>query len=716
MLQIKGCMFFVGRDPAAPFATSPIPQTSVNALRTAYTGKPAPEYRTGGGYLFGDLHLPVTVGNEAAKPPSSALRMQKEAKGVPVAPQVPIATQESTAAPEAKNLTHSRWAKKEPISLPLGHAVATPSAECTSATPEPQAGLLKSVSNTAVSSGISPLAPSANVKKSSNTHKKKNKKKNNACQNSNQEKPPTHVHTENVKDNKDIVTNAQPHLDWSEEPEVQGPATQTNFVGLGPNTLGGRAFPAQGNQTNQQKLTVLERLQSMAHVGPGAFLRPRPRFYGFQCFRTLGTIGLYGCMHGPNCFYGHEGDVYTDSTYKSNHYVNRWHTEITEAEKTKLKSMMTWRDNKIKARNLLQNPTFRAEPRVRASDLAVPSHQTHHNPQEFSIKSKKQKKRPQNHDGALEANEHTPPHHQNSDFQPNDQTQHHQNPPLQKSEHIHNTEQSHYPQDFSLQKNQISHHGQVFVPQFQNYNQIYPRHHFDFQHWHSRPQNVSFYNGAHQMDPMANGFTPFAMQFNIAQDYNVHQNFQTQPQLAYNQGYYDGDIGSQYQPSDTGAYDIPQSQGCIPVPGDMNTKNMERVPRINTEDLVYNWQQNIPSALIPADDPKSSPTDGVRPVNSFTLRPEVSAFVPEAKKQWPGLDKGQYPGHPFDSTGTLIPGVTSPGFLIWTSAGYGYYGNNGVWYPYREPTDDGSEDQKDVRRNKNQDSSERSSAGQSREV
>lgn len=39
MLQIKGCMFFVGRDPAAPFATSPIPQTSVNALRTAYTGK-----------------------------------------------------------------------------------------------------------------------------------------------------------------------------------------------------------------------------------------------------------------------------------------------------------------------------------------------------------------------------------------------------------------------------------------------------------------------------------------------------------------------------------------------------------------------------------------------------------------------------------------------------------------------------------------------------
>lgn len=622
--------------------------------------------------------------------------MQKEAKGVPVAPQVPIATQESATALEAKNLTHSRWAKKEPISLLLGHAVAIPSAECTSATPKPQAGLLKSVSNTAVSSGIPPLALSTEVKKSSNTHKKKNKKKKNACQNSNQEKPPTHLHTENVKDNKDFVAGAQPPLDWSEEPEVQEPATQTNFMNLGPKTLGGRAFPGQGNQTNQQRQTVLERLQSMAPVGPGAFLRPRPRFCGFQCFRTLGTTGSYGCMHGPNCFYGHEGDVYTDSTHKSNHYVNRWHTEITEAEKTKLKSMMAWRDNKIKARNVLQNPTFRAEPRIRASHLATPSHPTHHNPQEFSIKSKKQKKRPQSHDGALEANEHAPPHHQDFDFQPNDQTQHHQNPPLQK--------------------NQISHHRQVFVPQFQGYNQIYPRHHFDFQHWHSHYQNISFYNGAHQMDPMANDFAPFAMQPTIAQDYNVHQNFQTQPQFAYNQGYYDGDIGPQYQASDTGACDMQQSQGCISVPGDMNTKNMERVPRINTEDLVYNWQQNIPSALIPADDPKSSPTDDVKPVNSFTLRPEVSAFVPEAKKQWPGLDKGQYPGHPFDSTGTLIPGVTSPGFLIWTSAGYGYYGNNGVWYPYREPTDDGSDDHKDVRSNKNHDSSERSSAGQPREV
>lgn len=660
--------------------------------------------------------MPVTAGNETAKLPSSTPKMQKEAKGVPVAPQVPIATQESATALEAKNLTHSRWAKKEPISLLLGHAVAIPSAECTSATPKPQAGLLKSVSNTAVSSGIPPLALSTEVKKSSNTHKKKNKKKKNACQNSNQEKPPTHLHTENVKDNKAFVAGAQPPLDWSEEPEVQEPATQTNFMNLGPKTLGGRAFPGQGNQTNQQRQTVLERLQSMAPVGPGAFLRPRPRFYGFQCFRTLGTTGSYGCMHGPNCFYGHEGDVYTDSTHKSNHYVNRWHTEITEAEKTKLKSMMAWRDNKIKARNVLQNPTFRAEPRIRASHLATPSHPTHHNPQEFSIKSKKQKKRPQSHDGALEANEHAPPHHQDFDFQPNDQTQHHQNPPLQKSEHIHNTEQSHYRQDFTLQKNQISHHRQVFAPQFQGYNQIYPRHHFDFQHWHSHYQNISFYNGAHQMDPMANDFAPFAMQPTIAQDYNVHQNFQTQPQFAYNQGYYDGDIGPQYQASDTGACDMQQSQGCISVPGDMNTKNMERVPRINTEDLVYNWQQNIPSALIPADDPKSSPTDDVKPVNSFTLRPEVSAFVPEAKKQWPGLDKGQYPGHPFDSTGTLIPGVTSPGFLIWTSAGYGYYGNNGVWYPYREPTDDGSDDHKDVRSNKNHDSSERSSAGQPREV
>jgi hypothetical protein len=638
--------------------------------------------------------------------------MQKEAKGVPMAPQVPIATQGSTAAPEAKNLAHSRWAKKEPISLPLGHAVATPSAECTSTAPEPQAGLLKSISNTGVSSGISPLAPSAEVKKSSNTHKKRNKKKNNACQNPNQEKPPTHVHTENVKDNKDFVTNAQPLLDWSEEPQVQEPATQTNFMDLGPNTLGGRAFPGQGNQSNQQTLTVLERLQSMVPVGPGAFLRPRPRFYGFQCFRTLGATGVYGCMHGPNCYYGHEGDVYTDSTHKSSHYVNRWQTGITEAEKTKLKSMMAWRDNKIKARNLLQNPTFRAEPRIRASDLATPSHQTYHHPQEFSIKAKKTRKRPQNRNGALEANE----HHQNFDLQPNDQTQHHQNPAFQKNEHVHPTEQSQYRQDFSFQKNQNSHHRQEFPFPSQNNNQIYPRRDFDFQNWQSRHHDISFYSGAQQMDPMANDFAPFSMQFSIAQDYNVHHNFQAQPQFAYNQEYYDGDFGSQYQASDTGAYDMQQSQGYISVPGDMNTKNMERVPRINTEDLVYNWQQNIPSALIPADDTKFSPLDDVKPVNSFVLRPEVSAFVPETKKQWPGLDKGQYPGHPFDSTGTLIPGVTSPGFLIWTNAGYGYYGNNGVWYPYREPTDDGSDDQKDVRGSKNQDSSERSSAGQPREV